>query len=189
MKYKQMLCIILVFITTYASATKLWEIIPSESTLTFTGSLNGAPTSGEFTSFTGEINFDPTQLNESKVRIFIDMLAIKTSYIDIAETLKTADWFDSKRYTQAVFETDSFNVITEESYQAHGKLTIRDKTQPIIITFNQIDYPNNENKVRVKGEAQVKRTSFGVGLGEWSNSDVVKDEVQVNFTITAVMKK
>ncbi len=36
-----------------------------------------------------------------------------------------------------------------------------------------------------KGMVILKRNDFGIGQGDWTNTDVVKNDVQVNFKITA----
>ena len=50
-----------------------WKIIPNESTLTFTATQNGAPVTGKFTDFSGDIHFDPAQLNASHININIEI--------------------------------------------------------------------------------------------------------------------
>ncbi|MBV8801738.1 MAG: YceI family protein [Gammaproteobacteria bacterium] len=168
------------------AAVSTWQIIPTESTLTFTGTLNNAPTLGQFKSFNGEIHFDPDKLNESDVQIVVDIASITTSYPDIANTLKMPDWFDVKMFPQAVFKASKFNKMGDKSYQANGELTIRDKTIPVTISFTEEDLP--QNKVRIKGNTILKRTQFNVGQGEWADTDSVKDEVKVEFNLMAIKK-
>src|SRR5258708_7643755 len=137
------LIIILFPVMGLASVPK-WEIVPQESSLTFTGTLNNAQTSGKFKSFSGEIQFDPEKLNESKVHIVIDTGSVTTSYVDIAETLKTADWFDIKLFPQAIFQANKFTKTSDKTYQAEGALTIRDKTLPLVVIFTQEEYSENK---------------------------------------------
>ena|SRR3990167_305043 len=161
-----------------------WQVIPSESSITFTGIQNDAPASGKFKKFNGEISFDPAQLNASKVRIIIDMNSVSTSYSDFTSTLLTSDWFNVKSFPQAIFEATDFTKISENTYQANGMLTIRDKTAPVTLTFSTEEL--SKTKGRVKGSITVKRMMFGVGQGEWSDTNAVKDDVQVSFTMTAM---
>lgn len=178
--------IIILFPVMGLAAVPQWEIVPQESSITFTGTLNNAQTSGKFKSFSGEIHFDPERLNESNVRIVVDTGSVATSYVDIADTLKTTDWFDIKLFPQAIFQANKFTKTSDKTYQAEGTLTIRDKTLPIVVTFTQEEY--SENTVRVKGTTKLKRTQFGVGQGEWSSTSEVADEVIINFAVTAMRK-
>lgn len=160
-----------------------WKMIPEESSITFTGIQNGAPASGSFKKFSSEINLDPSQINDSRVRIIVDMSSVSTSFSDFAATLITADWFNTKLFPQAIFEAKEFTKIGVNKYQANGILTIRDKTVPVSITF--VAEELSKTKGRVKGIVTLKRTLFGVGQGEWADTDAVKDDVQVSFVITA----
>jgi polyisoprenoid-binding protein YceI len=168
------------------AASPAWQIVPNESTITFTATQNNAPVSGEFKSFTGEINFDPAQLDTNNVRIAVDMESVTTSYAPVADTLKTAAWFDVKLFPQAVFKANHFTKTGDKTYQANGTLTIRDKTVPVVLNFVQQNY--TKTKARVTGSTLLKRTQFGIGQGEWAKTNEVKDEVQVNFALTAVRK-
>lgn len=177
----------LLFLTSKAVASvPQWQIVPNNSSLTFTATQNNAPVTGQFKTFTGEIYFDPTQLNASHVRMVIDMNSVSTSYKDLTETLVTTDWFNVKLFPQAVFTAKQFTKINGNNYQATGDLTIRDKTIPTTLQFTLDEY--STNNAHVKGTAQLKRLDFGVGQGEWKSTDEVKNEVQINFNLSAARK-
>src|SRR5437588_12734387 len=80
------------------SATPNWEIIPSESKITFTGTQNNSPVSGEFKKFDGKIIGDIDQPEKSSVDVTIDTSSIATSFKDLEDTLKTADWFNVAKF-------------------------------------------------------------------------------------------
>lgn len=163
-----------------------WKIIPNESTLTFTATQNGAPVTGTFTNFSGNINFDPAQLDKSNMKIVVNVGSISDPYNVLSDTLKSAAWFNTKLFPQAVFQSSGFTKTGDKTYQAKGTLTIRDKTQPIVLNFTQQEY--SQTKAKMTGSTTIKRTAFGVGQGEWSDTKAVKDDVQVNFTISATRK-
>jgi len=163
-----------------------WKIINKESSLSFTATQNNSPVTGKFTSFTGEIKADPNQLNASSVRIVVDLGSVTTSYAEVADTLKTSDWFNIKIFPQAIFEAKQFSKTGVNTYQANGSLRIRNKTLPVILNFTQEDY--SAKKARVKGSAILKRTAFGIGQGEWVSTSEVKDEVTVNFVLSVTRK-
>lgn len=163
-----------------------WKITPKESSLTFTATQNGAPVTGTFTNFTGDINFDPNQLDTSKVKIVVNVGSISDPYNQLSDTLKSADWFNTNLFPQAVFQSTGFTKTGDKTYQAKGTLTIRDKTQPVVINFSQQEY--SQTKAKMMGSTTIKRTAFGVGQGEWSDTKAVKDDVQINFTISATNK-
>jgi len=163
-----------------------WQIVPDKSTISFTAIQNNAPVSGSFSSFTGDIQFDPNQLATSKVSITVDMNSVTASYADVATNLKTPDWFDVKLFPQAVFTAAKFTKTENNSYQADGTLTIKGKTVPITLSFVMEEY--SQTQAKAKGSATIKRTAFGIGQGEWAKTDTIKDEVKVEFTLLANRK-
>lgn len=168
------------------AAVPAWQIIPNESSLTFTATQNGAPVTGEFKDFTGDIQFDHNDLSKSNVKITVNIASVSTSYGEIATTLVTPDWFDAKLFPQAVFTAQQFKKTGDKTYQANGELTLRNKTLPITVTFTEEEY--SDTKARMKGSTTLKRTAFGIGQGDWAKTDEVKDDVQINFILSAKKK-
>ncbi len=184
--YLQLLLVLLILPVLTFAAVPAWQIIPEGSSITFTATQNNAPTTGKLTDFSGEINFDPAQLKQSSIMIIVDLNSVTTSYSDIATTLKTADWFNVAMFPQAVFKANDFTKTGNNTYQANGTLTIRNKTVPIVLNFTLENY--SETKASAKGSTELKRSLFGVGQGEWAKTDAVKDEVKVDFRVSAVRK-
>lgn len=164
-------------------ANTQWQIIPTESHLTFTATQNGAPVTGEFKSFSGNIVFNPAELKTSQVMILVDILSVTTSYKEVETTLKSADWFDGKAFPQAIFKAANFSKLDDKTYEATGTLTIRDKTVPVVLKFTLEKF--TKDAAVAKGYTTIKRSDFGVGRGEWAKTDAVKDEVRVEFVVEA----
>lgn len=180
---KILLFVLVAFSATIYAAVPQWQIIPESSRLTFKGTQNNAPASGEFKKFDGTIKFDPDNVSEGEVIINIDMNSIYTNYADMTNTLISNDWFAVKLFPTAVFKANQFKKLDADHYQAIGTLTIKNKSVPITLAFTKIE--NANGKAQVKGETSLKRTAFGVGTGEWGDTETVKDDVKVEFTLNA----
>lgn len=176
---------LLISVNTMA-AVPAWQIVPTESSISFTATQNDAPVTGEFKKFSGEVNVDPDQLKASHIKMTIDVASITDPYNQLSDTLKSKEWFNTAAFPQAVFNSTEIVKTGDKAYQAKGTLTIRDKTVPVVLSFIQEEY--TASKGRVKGSTTLQRTAFGVGQGEWSDVKAVKDDVVVNFVITAVKK-
>lgn len=163
-----------------------WVIVPAQSQLTFTGTQNGAPVTGEFKTFTGEILVDPNDLSVGSIDIVVDITSLNTSYADLKETLLTSDWFNPKLFPKAEFKATQFKQTGKNAYEAIGTLTIRDKSAPVTLNFTAQELV--PNKRQVVGSTVIKRSTFGVGQGEWASTDTVKDEVTVAFKVVAIKK-
>jgi polyisoprenoid-binding protein YceI len=168
------------------AAVPAWQITPAESKINFTATQNNAPVTGSFKTFSGDIQFDPAQLNTSKVNIVVDINSMDSSYQEMSDSLKTADWFNVKLFPKAVFAANKFTKTGNNTYQAIGVLTLRDKTVPVTLDFTVQDF--SATHFKASGNTTVKRTAFGVGQGEWAKTDGVKDEVKVEFVLSAVKK-
>ncbi len=171
-----------------ASANNLpeWQINPDDSELSFTATQNDAPFTGSFKKFSGEIFVDPSNYKASSIHIVVDMNSLTASYADLVTTLQTPDWFDIKMFPKAEFKATKFNKTGDKTYEAMGSLTIRDKTQPVTLTFTAEESPKNH--AVVEGHTTLKRTAFGVGQGDWASTNEIKDDVAVHFKVVATRK-
>lgn len=175
--YRGLLILMLLCSPIFAKAAPVWEINKESSKLTFSAVQNNSPISGEFKTFSGDINFDPADLKTSHVKIVVATDSVSTAYKEVQDTLRTADWFNIKMFPEAVFKADHFIKTGNNTFQADGTLTLRDKTFPVQLTFVLDEYSTTTAKAT--GNAIIKRTLFGVGQGEWSKTDGVKDDVKV----------
>jgi polyisoprenoid-binding protein YceI len=176
----------LMFFSLGVTATPVsWQIVPNESELTFTGTQNGAPVSGNFKQFSGTIMFDPNDLKNSSINIVVDINSVITSYAELKDTLLTSDWFDAKSFPKAEFKSAEIDKVNDKEFAAKGTLTIRDKSQPVVLTFTESE---SGSKATASGSTSFKRTIFGVGQGEWAGTGQVKDDVTINFKVVATKK-
>jgi polyisoprenoid-binding protein YceI len=171
----------------HADSLPQWDIIPAESSITFIGTQNNAPVTGAFKSFTGTISGDPAKYQDGNVDIIVQMDSLSVSYAELATILITPEWFNVKAFPKAEFKSSKFNKINDKTYEAVGTLTIKDKSVPTTLTFTAVESPKNHWVI--DGHTTIKRSAFGIGEGEWSSTDVVKDEVTINFKIAATPKK
>jgi len=160
-----------------------WHIVPDKSSLHFKATQNNSPIKGEFKKFAGNIDFDQNALDKTHVEIEVDIASVSTSFKDVEDTLKTAEWFDVKSFPKAIFRATDFKKVGDKKYEAIGKLTLRDITLPLTLHFTFEKYTDKE--VIVTGSAILKRTEFGVGQGEWKKTDAIKDSIDINFKIGA----
>jgi len=182
MAIKKIIFLILLIFPSFCLATS-WQIISNKSSIHFSATQNNSPITGEFKNFSGDIEFDPNQLSKSHIKIIVDIDSVATSFKDVQDALKTADWFDVASFPKATFSADDFKKTGDDTYAANGKLTLRNKTMPITLNFKLIKYTDNE--AMISGKTELKRSDFDVGKGEWSSTKQIKNEVVVNFEIEA----
>lgn len=164
-----------------------WAIVHGKSKLGFEGTLYDSNFSGEFEKFDGKIVFDPDRLPVSQVDIVIDMTSADTKNKERDEQIQTSEWFNTELFTEARFESLRFERGAGNQYVAIGYLTIRNVTLPVTLPFTlDIKEKANGDKVAtMEGSLEINRLDFGVGQGEWSSTDTVKNPVRVNVSLTA----
>lgn len=161
-----------------------WKIISEESRIEFTATQMGAPFDGEFKSFSGKISFDPGNLSASKAAIEIETGSVDARSDDRNKYLPMPDWFNANTFPVARFETTGFERgLDIDQYIAHGNLTIRDKTLPVVLPF--LFKMRGDGKASVTGETRINRLDFGVGQGQWKDTETVGADVTVRITLIA----
>jgi polyisoprenoid-binding protein YceI len=181
--YQFAIVLMLVLMSSVAeSAPITWKIDPSSSSLVFIGTKNGLPFSGLFKNFDGVIHFSPDNLNTSDVTINMDIDSITTPLEAATAMLKSVDWFNVRQYPKATYVVRAFNQIDAENYLAQGLLTIRERSVPVMVQFNWHDI--TPTTALVRGAASVKRSAFGVGASESATAEHIKDDVNINFSLS-----
>jgi polyisoprenoid-binding protein YceI len=168
------------------SAPTPWELVPDQSQISFTAIQNGSAVEGGFNNFTANLRADIDDLEHSSIDVVIDINSVYAKFNEIKETLLSKDWFNVKLFPQAEFKAMKFSKTGEHTYEALGTLTLRDKTQPVTLTFTPT-FPDTHTGI-VEGTTVIHRTAFGAGQGGWSAVDQIQDDVTVHFKITAMRK-
>lgn len=161
-----------------------YSVIKEKSFIKFFAIQNNAPIEGKFTDYAADIKFDNAHLDKSSVSVEIKTASVEASYEEVAKNIKMPDWLATEQFPTAVFKAKNLNRMPmSDNYYAQGELTLRGKTVPVTLNF-QLDQSNDKIAI-AKGYVTLHRNDFGVGQGEWANSDTIKNEVRVEFRITA----
>lgn len=179
MRSKTLVIAPLCLLVSLAFAAVQWKMQPTESQLSFVGTQAGAKFEGKFEKFTADIKFDPKALAASRFDVTIDTNSVNTRDDERDSTLKGADLFAVKQFPTAHYVAEAF-AAKGNAYTATGKLTIRNVTKDMPIEFT---FEENSAGAWLKGTASIKRLDFGVGQGEWKDTESVANEVTVKFAL------
>lgn len=170
-----------------ADPVPVWVIDATKSTLTFNATQQGAAIEGQFGSFTGDIHFDPARPEESSAKITIDVKSVDSKSPDRDQSLIGADWFAVEAFPESIYTVSKFEKLNEKQYLARGELSLRDVKKPLdlplTITFSKD--ANGHDVALAEGEATLNRLDFGVGQGEWKDTNSVGDPVKIKVSVTA----
>jgi len=158
-----------------------WAVTPG-STLAFATAWSGQPILGRFDRWTADILFSPEALDRSKVRVDIDLGSGNTGDAQRDAALPSGDWLDAATHPKATFTATRFTRTGEGRFLAHGRLTLRGVSRPLDLPFRlKID----GDRAEVSGVTSLDRTAFGVGQGDWTNTEDIPAKVTVTVTLKA----
>lgn len=154
----------------------------AKSEVQFTARQMGVPLDGHFKKFDAQVAFDPAKLATSKITFTVDTGSATLGSKETDAELPKAVWFNVPKFPQATFESSAIKALGGGKFEVAGKLTIkgaaRDVTVPV--TLAQSGSPL---ATTASGSFSIPRLAFKVGDGEWSDTSMVADEVQIRFKL------
>ncbi len=149
------------------------------STLAFASRYDGETFTGSFPGFSTKLSFDPAQLANAKLDVTIPLAGAKTGNADRDSTLQEADFFNVAKYAQARYTASKFRSLGGNRYAADGTLSLRGVSKPVTLDFT---WTPGARPV-LSGKATVKRLDFGVGGGDWADTQTIPNEVAVSTKV------
>ena len=167
-----------------------WSVLPDKSHIRFTATQMGAEAEGVFKKFDAQIFFSLENLAESRVDVTIDTSSVDTDYEKRDNTLKGQDWFYIEKYPTAKFTCSKFIFIgsaTPENgdYICQGELTLRGVKRSLDLPFHL----NIQDKTAyMTSTITLDRLPFGLGQGDWADTSIIGQNVELDIKITAEKK-
>lgn len=155
-------------------------LLAEQSEILFVSTQMGVPVEGRFRQFDGQINFDPGNLPGSQIKLEI---ATGSATVGIKETdaeLPKSTWFNVAAFPKASFESTAIKATGPGRYEVAGRLAIKGFTQDVVapVTIEQ-----NGGTTVASGTLSIARLAFKIGEGEWADTSMVADPVEIRFKI------
>ncbi|MGB3449830.1 MULTISPECIES: YceI family protein [unclassified Simplicispira] len=156
------------------------QLVPAQSSIEFSARQMGVPLQGHFKKFDAQLAFDPAKLASSRIRFTVDTGSATMGARETDAELPKPVWFNVAQFPQAVFESSSIKALGGGKFDVSGKLSIKgtsaDVTVPVVLT-------QSGATTTATGSLPLKRLVFKIGDGEWADTSMVADEVQVKFKL------
>ncbi len=142
----------------------------------------GSAVSGQFATWTADIDFDPTVQDGPAGTIRVDVSIASLSLGSVTDQAMGPDYFDAGQYPSAIFE----GVITAQpstpgTYAVPGKLTLKGVTQDLTL---RADIAVDQQTATAKGQTTILRLPFGIGENQ-PDAGTLGLEVVVTFDLVA----
>lgn len=157
----------------YAQVTS-WKITDD-----YTIEFSGTKAEGTFRGLSGEILFDPNNLQASMFDVELDVGTISTGNKTKDKHARGESWFYAEKFPKIHFTSNKITSL-RVGYEAVGQLEIRGVKKEVTLAFSFFD---EGDQGMFEGELRVNREDYGIegNLFEF----VVGDEFAVTIQLTA----
>ena len=144
-----------------------WEIDSTHSHVSFTVRVMSISTTrGRFTALSGRLYIDEQNPAKSWVDAQVKATSIDTRNKLRDAHLRSAAFFDVKKYSTITFKSTNIEHIGGQDYQVIGNLTLHGVTRPI--TFD-VTYRGENSmmgmRTSLRASTTINRNDFGLGQG------------------------
>jgi polyisoprenoid-binding protein YceI len=147
---------------------------------------------GQFGGVKGTVVYDPKNPAATSVEATIDCSTVNTGEPKRDADLKTAEFFDVKKYPVMTFRSKRVDVAGEGKLKVTGDLTINAVTREVVLDLEgpspQVRDTQGREKIGVSGETKISRKQFGILYNPVLESGgvVVSDEVKIALEIELI---
>ena len=168
-----------------AQAAEFNQVQADKSSINFVYQQMGVKVDGKFRKFAAKLNFDPAKPTEAKATFDVDLASVDTGAPEGDDEVAGKPWFNTKAFPTAQFVSGPVKALGGNRYEVAGKLTIKGKTQDVIVPAT---FTAQGNTGVFDGAFTIRRADFSIGEGAWAKFDIVANDVQIKFRITATSK-
>uniref|UniRef100_Q47CA6 YceI n=1 Tax=Dechloromonas aromatica (strain RCB) TaxID=159087 RepID=Q47CA6_DECAR len=168
-----------------AHAVEYTQVQPEKSAVTFVYKQMGVAVDGKFKKFSSQLNFDPAKPAAAKATFDVELASVDTGAPEGDQEVAGKPWFNTKAFPTARFVSGSVKALGGNKYEVAGKLSIKGQTQDVIVPAT---FTAQGNTGVFDGGFTIRRADFTIGEGAWAKFDIVANDVQIKFRITASTK-
>jgi polyisoprenoid-binding protein YceI len=173
-----------------------WRIDPLHSSAQFSvRHMMISTVRGQFGGVKGVMTYDPKNPAASSVEATIDCTTVNTGEPKRDSDLKTAEFFDVKRYPVMTFKSKRVDVAGAGKLRVSGDLTINAITHQVVLEVEGPTAPirdtQGREKIGVSGTAKVSRKEYGILYNPIMESGgvAVSDEVTIVLEIELIKSR
>lgn len=161
------------------------KLVPAQSEIAFTSKQMGVPVDGKFKKFDAQVAFDPKKPDAAKIAFTVDLASVSFGSSDTETEVAKPDWFNTKAFPQATFQSTAVKATGPGKFEVAGKLTIKGASQNIVVP---VALAQAGGTTTATGGFTLKRLDFKIGDGDWKDTSMVANEVNVKlkFALTGV---
>ncbi len=165
---------------TAAAPAAAAKLVPAQSDIAFTFRQMGVPVDGHFKKFDAQVAFDPKNPAAGKVSLSIELGSATLGDAATDAELVKPEWFNVKKIPTATFQSTAIKALGGGKFEAAGKLTIKGQAKDVVVP---VTLAQAGGATTATGAFAIKRLDFNIGEGEWKDTSMVANDVQVKFKL------
>ncbi len=160
------------------------KLVPAQSEIAFTSKQMGVPVDGKFKKFDAQVAFDPKKPEAAKIGFSIDLASASLGAPETEAELVKPEWFGTKLFPQATFASSAVKAAGPGKFEVAGKLTIKGASQDVLVPVVLAQTGGGGAlTTTASGMFVIKRLDFRIGDGDWKDTSMVANDVQVRFKL------
>jgi polyisoprenoid-binding protein YceI len=156
------------------------SLVPGASHIAFVTKQMGVPVEGAFNSFNARIAFDPQHPEGGSVALEIDAASAALGVPQVDVELPKPAWFDAARFPKATFQSSHIRRIGNGQFEVAGTLALKGHTQDLVIP---VSIAQSAGESIATGRFTIQRLAFRIGDGDWIDTSMLANEVQVRIRL------
>ena len=152
----------------------------AKSEMLFVSKQMGVPVEWRFRKFDAQIAFDPKKPEAGKVAFTIDMGSATYGTPEVDVELPKATWFNVPKFPQATFQSSAIKAVGAGRFEVAGKLSIKGSSRDVVVP---VALTQAGGSTTATGAFASKRLEFTIGEGDWADTSMVANDVQVKFKL------
>ncbi|WP_321930337.1 YceI family protein [Paraburkholderia guartelaensis] len=171
------------FATTFATnANAAAEAEAAKNSVSAVFKQMNVPVEGRFNHFTADVRFDPANVAASSAKLDVEVASFDLGAPEYNKEVAGDEWFDASHFPHATFVSTQIKPAANGAFTVTGKLTIKGKTTDVVVP---VQYRKDGANQVFDGTLPIKRLAYGIGSGEWKDTSIVADDVQIKFHIVS----
>jgi polyisoprenoid-binding protein YceI len=155
-------------------------LLPAQSSIGFVTRQMGGTVEGSFSRWTAQIALDPKKPEAGRASFSVQTGSASFGAPETDAEVPKPAWFNVPQFPQANFQSTAIKSAGPGKLEVSGKLSIKGQTRDVVVP---VALTQAGGVTTATGAFTIRRLDFKVGEGEWADTSLVADEVQVKFKL------
>jgi polyisoprenoid-binding protein YceI len=155
-------------------------LVAAGSEIAFTTKQMGVPVEGKFGRFSAQITLDPKKPETGSVAFTIDTGSARFGSAELDAEVPKPTWLNVPKFPQASFASSAIKAAGPGRFEVAGKLSIKGAVRDVTVPV-QVSQAGAASTAT--GSFTIKRLDFKVGDGEWADTSMLANDIQVRFKL------